>query len=286
MGGRSDDRPAGAARQLAALWRSSAGSSRRHSGCAVQANSYSTPRGSQGFAVHHDTHDVLVLQVAGEKRWLLYDPLLELPLKHQRYSKSLGDEGEPTDDLVLPAGDTLTCRGAGFTRRRRRRPTPPPHDRNQRLHVARRRQGGAWPAGARRRAAPRGGRRRLRGGRAGRTPARGWSSRRRRAAGGVPRHAPPDPRGRPHAAPGVERLGLDTLLERRGTVIADLERRGRGRRPRLRGQESPLPRTLGPRWLRASRQEPSPRGSPGGVDAAGRLVLVRRLVREGFLRIL
>ena len=55
-------------------------------GHAVQANAYYTPRGSQGFAVHHDTHDVLVLQVAGEKRWLLYDPLLELPLKHQRYS--------------------------------------------------------------------------------------------------------------------------------------------------------------------------------------------------------
>ena len=38
-------------------------------GRGVQANSYSTPSGSQGFDVHHDTHDVLVLQVAGEKRW-------------------------------------------------------------------------------------------------------------------------------------------------------------------------------------------------------------------------
>ena len=76
-------------------------------GLGVQANSYYTPRGSQGFAVHHDTHDVLVLQVAGEKRWLLYNPLLELPLKHQRYSRSLGDEGEPTDDIILRAGDML-----------------------------------------------------------------------------------------------------------------------------------------------------------------------------------
>ena len=76
-------------------------------GYAVQANAYYTPRGSQGFAVHHDSHDVLILQVAGEKRWLLYDPLLELPLKHQRYTRDLGDEGEPGDDLVLQAGDTL-----------------------------------------------------------------------------------------------------------------------------------------------------------------------------------
>ena len=64
------------------------------------------PARSQGFAVHHDTHDVLVLQVAGEKRWLLYEPLLELPLKHQRYSPALA-HGQPTDDLVLRAGDTL-----------------------------------------------------------------------------------------------------------------------------------------------------------------------------------
>jgi len=76
-------------------------------GLPVQVNAYYTPSGSQGFAVHHDTHDVLVLQVAGEKRWLLYEPLLELPLKHQRYSKALGEHGEPIDDLLLRAGDTL-----------------------------------------------------------------------------------------------------------------------------------------------------------------------------------
>ena len=52
----------------------------------MQANSYYTPRRSQGFAVHHDTHDVFVLQVAGEKHWRVYDPLLELPLKAQRWS--------------------------------------------------------------------------------------------------------------------------------------------------------------------------------------------------------
>ena len=107
----------------------------------MQANSYYTPRGSQGFAVHHDTHDVLVLQVAGEKRWLLYDPLLELPLKHQRYSKSLGDEGEPTDDLVLRAGDTLYL-PRGWLHQAETSDTDSLHltDRDQRLHVARRRE--------------------------------------------------------------------------------------------------------------------------------------------------
>ena len=73
----------------------------------AQANSYYTPRRSQGFAVHHDTHDVFVLQVAGEKHWRVYDPLLELPLKHQRYSKALGEHGPPVLELTLRAGDTL-----------------------------------------------------------------------------------------------------------------------------------------------------------------------------------
>jgi bifunctional lysine-specific demethylase and histidyl-hydroxylase NO66 len=34
-----------------------------------QANAYLTPVGAQGFAVHSDTHDVFVLQTAGRKQW-------------------------------------------------------------------------------------------------------------------------------------------------------------------------------------------------------------------------
>ncbi len=37
-----------------------------------QANAYLTPPGSQGFAVHADTHDVFVLQTAGTKLWELH----------------------------------------------------------------------------------------------------------------------------------------------------------------------------------------------------------------------
>ena len=39
-----------------------------------QANAYLTPPGSQGFAVHSDTHDVFVLQTAGTKQWELHPP--------------------------------------------------------------------------------------------------------------------------------------------------------------------------------------------------------------------
>jgi len=73
----------------------------------AQANAYYTPARSQGLPVHHDTHDVLVLQVSGSKRWLVYHPVFELPLKHQRYRAELGDPGPTVMDVVLRAGDTL-----------------------------------------------------------------------------------------------------------------------------------------------------------------------------------
>ena len=40
----------------------------------VQVNAYVTPPASRGLGVHHDTHDVFVLQVHGRKRWEVHDP--------------------------------------------------------------------------------------------------------------------------------------------------------------------------------------------------------------------
>ena len=38
-----------------------------------QANAYLTPPGSQGFALHSDTHDVFVFQTFGAKQWEVHD---------------------------------------------------------------------------------------------------------------------------------------------------------------------------------------------------------------------
>jgi lysine-specific demethylase/histidyl-hydroxylase NO66 len=38
-----------------------------------QANAYLTPPGSQGFAPHHDSHDVFVFQPSGTKEWDVHD---------------------------------------------------------------------------------------------------------------------------------------------------------------------------------------------------------------------
>ena len=73
----------------------------------VQANAYVTPPGAQGLAVHHDTHDVFVLQVAGRKEWSVYKPVLEHPLPSQRWSSGLGSPGDPQLSVELHPGDSL-----------------------------------------------------------------------------------------------------------------------------------------------------------------------------------
>jgi bifunctional lysine-specific demethylase and histidyl-hydroxylase NO66 len=56
----------------------------------VQANAYLTPPVAQGLHLHADPHDVLVLQTHGEKRWVVHP-----------------GENEPTWDLTLRPGDVL-----------------------------------------------------------------------------------------------------------------------------------------------------------------------------------
>ena len=73
----------------------------------VQSNVYLTPGGgSQGFNPHGDTHDVFVLQLAGSKRWRLYEREHDRPLANSPPpdKESLG---EPAEEFVLSAGDTL-----------------------------------------------------------------------------------------------------------------------------------------------------------------------------------
>lgn len=59
----------------------------------VQVNAYITPPASQGLGVHHDEHDVFVLQVYGRKQWDVHDP-----------------DGDPEHRLIvaeLAPGDSL-----------------------------------------------------------------------------------------------------------------------------------------------------------------------------------
>ncbi|WP_422743242.1 cupin domain-containing protein [Mycobacterium sp. WMMD1722] len=78
----------------------------------VQANAYITPPSNRGFDPHYDVHDVFVLQVAGQKRWIVHDPVHEHPLPSQPWTHHRGAIAEragepPVIDTVLSAGDAL-----------------------------------------------------------------------------------------------------------------------------------------------------------------------------------
>jgi hypothetical protein len=74
----------------------------------VLANAYFTPPRSQGFAPHHDTHDTLTIQLDGEKRWRIYEPLVRLPKETQPFPSGAKVAGlQPRRDVTLRPGDTL-----------------------------------------------------------------------------------------------------------------------------------------------------------------------------------
>ena len=73
----------------------------------LQTNIYMTPAGSQGFKTHYDSHDVLVLQIAGSKEWRIYDGGPELPTRDMAFTPEGFEPGPEIDRLVLHPGDTL-----------------------------------------------------------------------------------------------------------------------------------------------------------------------------------
>ena len=257
----------------------------------VQANAYYTPRSSQGLAVHHDTHDVFVLQVAGEKRWLLYEPLFPLPLKDQRYTKELGEPGEPVADLTLRSGDALYLPRGWL------------HEAvtsaSDSLHITVGINTYTWLDAFRealdacaedlefRRAVP------LAGGEPPselleRLAARlGAGDVGRRMRERFVRTRRPILDGQLTQLRALDGLTPQTLVERRPTVIADLSVDESGVTLAFEGKDVVFPAHAREEVEHVARADEAfrPIDLPGELDADGRLVLVRRLVREGFLRV-
>ncbi len=78
-------------------------------GMPFQTNVYLTPPGAQCFRTHYDTHDVFVLQVDGTKEWSVYDTCLALPLPGQGFDRDRDRPGALTDRFTLAAGDLFYC---------------------------------------------------------------------------------------------------------------------------------------------------------------------------------
>jgi ribosomal protein L16 Arg81 hydroxylase len=249
----------------------------------AQANAYFTPRDAQGLPVHHDTHDVFSLQVAGEKRWLVYEPALELPLKDQKYGPELGEPGEPAHDVTLRAGDTLYL-PRGWLHQAMTSSTDSLHitvgvnvytwldafkaalaECEEDLGFRRSAEGDADDL--------------LEALRARLDPDEA-SARRRRKLVSTRRPLLPDQLTQLQALDG---LTLETPLERRPTVIFDLE----GSTLVFEGKTVGLPALAQEdlEFLASADETFTAAELPGDLDDETRLVLVRRLVREGFLRL-
>jgi lysine-specific demethylase/histidyl-hydroxylase NO66 len=257
----------------------------------VQANAYYTPRGSQGLAVHHDTHDVFVLQIAGEKRWLVYEPVFDLPLKEQRYSAELGGPGEPVIDTVLRPGDTLYL-PRGWLHEARTSEVDSLHltvginvyTWLDAFHDALRDVEGELAF-----------RRSVDGDES--SPAEllellgeqlsSPDSVRRRKEARLERRRRPVLDGQLRQLRALDRLTISSKVERRPTALAALEEDGETLALSFHGKRLLLPARLATEaaFVLEVAGPFRPADLPGTLDEAGRLVLVRRLVREGLLRL-
>jgi hypothetical protein len=253
----------------------------------TQANAYYTPRLAQGLPVHHDTHDVFCLQISGEKRWLVYEPVWNLPLKHQRYDAGMGPPGEPVLDVTLAAGDLLYL-PRGWLHEAKT-------SNSDSLHLTIGANVYTWldafraaldecEADEEFRRSPEG-------------PAAALVERlaarldeddvERRMRARFVRTRRPLLEGQVEQLRALRDLDAETELERRPTVLADLEVQDDRAVLVFEGRTLSLPARVRRELAYVLGAEGTFRPSdlPGKLDEAGRLVLVRRLVREGLLRI-
>ena len=86
-------------------------------GHATQANAYLSPGAARGLAVHYDTHDVFALQVDGTKRWEVFAPVFPDPLSFHHWADVRSPHDPPTPapapdeqpvlDVTMAPGDCL-----------------------------------------------------------------------------------------------------------------------------------------------------------------------------------
>ena len=74
----------------------------------IQTNVYLTPsNGLAGFRPHWDSHDVFVLQVMGSKRWFVHSTETNLPLRGQDFVSDDVAKAPVAEEFVLKSGDAL-----------------------------------------------------------------------------------------------------------------------------------------------------------------------------------
>jgi lysine-specific demethylase/histidyl-hydroxylase NO66 len=77
----------------------------------IQVNAYVSPAAAHGLDLHFDYHDVIVVQLAGSKRWRIWEPL-ERTRRPVKVGRSIplprpDEVGEPLFDRTLTPGDCV-----------------------------------------------------------------------------------------------------------------------------------------------------------------------------------
>jgi len=221
----------------------------------------------------------------------VYPPVLELPLKNQKYVPEMGEPGEPVLDVTMRAGDLLYL-PRGWLHQAMTSDAPSLHltvginvatwrdavkealDEAAREEVELRR--GVAPDGE----APEG----LLEALAARLTPEAVSARRGRSFVESRRPIRDDAFDQLRA---LEDLDLDTVLERRRTVIAHLSVDDDAAALAFEGRELSFPAFVAPdlEYVLEADEPFRAVDLPGPLDDNGRFVLVRRLAREGLLRI-
>lgn len=82
----------------------------RDQGCLVRSNVYRTVAGTFAYPLHWDTHGLVVIQISGAKKWDLFAPVHERPIRGQTMGEVVAPEidmASPTQTVELRTGDVL-----------------------------------------------------------------------------------------------------------------------------------------------------------------------------------
>jgi len=80
---------------------------RQETGYRSQINLYCSPSSEKGFNCHYDTHEVLILQIDGEKEWLVFPETIASPISTMRSAEQIPPDVPPYLQCILKPGDVL-----------------------------------------------------------------------------------------------------------------------------------------------------------------------------------
>lgn len=80
---------------------------REETGYRSQINLYCSPSSQKGFNCHYDTHEVLILQIDGEKEWLIFPETIASPVSSMRSADQIPPDEPPYLQCILKPGDIL-----------------------------------------------------------------------------------------------------------------------------------------------------------------------------------